>query len=214
MSSDSHARNAPRVLLVEGSDDLHVVLQLYLRSHGKTDFYISDKGGVHRLLDSIRGEANVPAREVLGVVLDADDEISARWDDVVSRLEEAGVTGVPAAPVPGGVCVEGSARSPRVGIWVMPDNKSPGELEDFVSRMVPDGDPVWCRAESYINGIPAENRKFSDNKVQRATVYAWTATREQPGRMGAAIKEGDLEVDGELASEFMEWLRRLFGGMD
>ena len=214
MSSDSHARKAPRVLLVEGSDDQHVVLQLYLRAHGKPHFYISDKRGVHPLLNSIRGEVNVPDREALGIVLDADDEISARWDDVVSRLEEAGITGVPDGPEPGGVCIEGSAELPRVGIWVMPDNESSGELEDFVSRMVPDGDPVWCRAESYIDGIPADIREFSDKKVQRATVYAWTATREQPGRMGAAIKKGDLEVDGELATKFMKWLRRLFRGMD
>lgn len=96
----------------------------------------------------------------------------------------------------------------------MPDNESSGELEDFVSSMVPVGDPVWPLSESYIDGIPAGIREFSDNKVLRATVYAWTATREQPGRMGAAIKEGDLEVNGELARKFLEWLQRLFAGMD
>ncbi len=174
MSSDSRARKAPRVLLVEGSDDLHVVLQLYLRFHEKTDFYISDKGGVHPLLDSIRSEVNVAKRRALGIVLDADDEISARWEDVVSRLEEAGITGVPDGPEPGGICIEASAQFPRVGIWVMPDNASSGELEDFVSRMIPENDRVWPLSESYIDGIPANDRKFSDNKVQRATVYAWT----------------------------------------
>ena len=29
--------------------------------------------------------------------------------------------------------------------------------------------------------------------------------------MGAAIMEGDLEADGELAARFCEWLRQVFG---
>lgn len=206
--------NPPRVLLVEGPDDLHVVLQLYLRTHEDTDFIIDDKGGVDPLLDSIPGEVKVDGRRVLGIVLDANEHITDRWADVASRLEEADITGVPDGPQPGGVCIEGSARLPRVGIWVMPDNTSPGELEDFVSRMVPDGDPVWPLSESYIEGIPAGIRKFTDKKAQRAKVYAWTATRKQPGRMGAAIKEGDLETDGELAMSFLGWLQRLFGELD
>ncbi len=173
--------------MVEGPDDLHVVLHLYLRTHGEPEFHVQDKGGVDPLLASIPGEVKVDGRRALGIVLDADESISDRWADVASGLEEAGITGVPDGPEPGGVCIEGNTRLPRVGIWVMPDNTSSGELEDFVSRMVPDGDPVWPRSESYIEGIPADIRKFSDRKVQRATVYAWAATRQQPGRMGAAI---------------------------
>ncbi len=211
MSNDP---NSPQVLLVEGQDDLHVVLQLYLRTHEDTDFVISDKRGISPLLDSIPGEVKVAGRRALGIVLDADESLSDRWANVASRLKEAGVTDVPDGPEPGGVCIEASARLPRVGIWVMPDNESAGELEDLVWSMVPEGDPVWPLSESYIDGIPAEIQKFSGNKALRATVYAWTATREHPGRMGAAIKAGDLKTDGELAARFLGWLQRLFGESD
>ena len=191
-----------------------MVLQLYLRTHEDTDFIIDDKGGVAPLLASIPGEVKVDGRQALGIVLDANESLSDRWADVASQLEGAGITGVPDGPEPGGVCIEGSPRLPRVGIWVMPDNTSAGELEDFVSRMIRDEDPVWPLSESYIDGIPADIRKFTDRKAHRAKVYAWTATREQPGRMGAAIKAGDLETDGELATSFLEWLQRLFGESD
>lgn len=200
--------------MVEGPDDLHVVLHLHLGTQGEPRFYIKDKGGDVPLLDSITGEVNVGGREALGIVTDADEGASDRWEAVVSRLGEAGVTGLPDGPEPGGVCIDGGARLPRVGIWVMPDNESPGELEDFVSRMVPDGDPVWPLSKSYSDGIPADIRKFTAKKAHRATVYAWTATREQPGRMGAAIKAGDLKTDGELATRFLGWLQRLFGESD
>ena len=95
----------------------------------------------------------------------------------------------------------------------MPDNGSPGELEDFVRTMLPDDDPVWPSSEKYIDEIREEHRKFR-KKVLRAKVHAWLATREQPGRMGAAIKEGDLKVEGALAGSFCDWLRRVFGGLE
>ena len=95
----------------------------------------------------------------------------------------------------------------------MPNNRSPGELEDFVKTMLPDGDPVWPSSEAYIDGIEEEHRKFR-KKVLRAKVHAWLATRKQPGRMGAAIKEGDLEIDGAMAVSFADWLRRMFGGLE
>ena len=92
----------------------------------------------------------------------------------------------------------------------MPDNGSPGELEDFVQTMLPKGDPVWPSAEAYIDGIAEEHRKFG-KKVLRAKIHAWTATRKQPGRMGAAIREGDLEIDGAPVGKFADWLRQVFG---
>ena len=94
----------------------------------------------------------------------------------------------------------------------MPDNEATGELEDFIKTMLPDADPIWPCSTRYIDGIAPEHRKFKEKKELRAKVHAWLSTRKQPGRMGAAIKEGDLQIDGELAVSFADWLRRLFGG--
>lgn len=63
----------------------------------------------------------------------------------------------------------------------MPDNREPGELEDFTQRLIPDHDPVWPLARDYVAGIPESNRKFRPGKVSRAEVHAWLATRESPG---------------------------------
>ena len=76
---------------------------------------------------------------------------------------------------------------PRVGIWLMPNNKVPGELEEFVASMIPDGDPVWPLAKDYVDRIPTKHRKFSDRKILRAKVHSWLATRTEPRKMGAAI---------------------------
>ena len=74
--------------------------------------------------------------------------------------------------------------SPRIGIWVMPDNQSVGELEDFVAQMIPDHDLVWPRSQTYIVDIPPPARKFADNKINKSQVHAWLAARSFPASWG------------------------------
>ena len=87
---------------------------------------------------------------------------------------------------------------------------SPGELENFVSEMIPDGDPVWPLSEDYIDSIPEADRKFTKKKILRAKIHAWLATREDPRQMGVAIGARDLHTDGTLSTAFANWLRKLF----
>lgn len=99
---------------------------------------------------------------------------------------------------------------PRIGVWLMPDNRSPGELENFVAEMIPVGDPVWPLSQDYIDGIPREHRKFADGKTLRAKIHAWLAAREDPRQMGLAIRAHDLEIGGGLCTRFAAWLDGLF----
>ena len=94
----------------------------------------------------------------------------------------------------------------------MPDNSSSGELEDFVIEMLKDDDPVWPLAQSYIDNIPENDRKFKSTKSDKAKLYAWLATRKKPSRMGAAIGARDLNTQTQLNSSFVAWLSKLFGG--
>ena len=194
------------VLLVEGPDDKNVVWHLSGRHEEMPEFCILDKGGIRDLLDYIGIELLVPGRTALGIVVDANEDVNARWSAVADRLREEEIE-VPDHPGPEGTIINGS---PRVGIWLMPDNSSPGELEDFVAEMVPDHDPIWPQSRRYIDCIPEADRKFTEKKAQRARIHAWLATREDPRLMGAAIGAGDLLVDGTLSTTFAEWLRRLF----
>ena len=92
----------------------------------------------------------------------------------------------------------------------MPDNQSNGEIEDFVVNLIPVGDPIWPRAQDYIDNIPEEDRKFKKHKAQKARIHAWLATCEKPRRMGLAIKTGNLDSDVPIAVTFTEWIKRLF----
>ena len=110
-----------------------------------------------------------------------------------------------------GVVIDPTSEfNPRIGVWIMPDNISDGELENFVAQMVPTGDPVWPRSEGYIASIPESEREFIEKKTTRAIVHAWLATREDPRQMGTAIRAGDLDIDSALCQRFLAWLQRLF----
>ena len=130
------------------------------------------------------------------------------------RYAHFNLSDLPAHPVATGTIIETAAEIPdaalRIGIWLMPDNRSTGELEDFVGSMIPSGDPVWPRAESYIDGIPQADRKFAPGKTQRAKVHAWLAARESPRPMGLAIKARDLDTNAANSTTFVKWLRKLF----
>lgn len=203
---------ASRILLVEGADDKHVVLHIVRRLGLDLGLDIRDVEGYSNLRERIDTTIDDPGVEVVGIMADANADPGNRWTSVTDaarasqRLRLANVE-LSTSPVPGGAIIE---CHPRVGIWLMPDNVSPGELEDFVATMIPRGDPVWPRARAYIDGIPETDRKFAEGKTERAKVHAWLAAREDPRRMGTAIGAGDLNVGAPRCQAFAAWLRRLF----
>lgn len=198
--------NNDRVLLVEGTDDEHVVRHLRHRHRAMPQFSIRNKEGIEKLLDDIGLEILAPGRKAIGIIVDANDDLDARWDAVTNRLREENIE-VPSSPDPTGTII---SSTPRVGLWFMPDNTSPGELENFVSEMIPHDDPIWPRSQSYIDDIPESDRKFTEKKILRAKVHAWLATREDPRPMGTAIRARDLHIDGTLSTTFAKWLQQLF----
>ena len=216
-SNEKHpndVRQPSRLLVVEGANDKAVIEQIVRRYESLPLFTVQCRGGYGKLHASLRRDILEDNREVIGVVVDADQNLESRWQSIkdrIERIEEIDVE-LDDFPSPDGTIVLAKYRSRgvRVGVWLMPDNVNSGELEDFVADMIPDNDPVWPRSQCYIDGIPHDQRKFK-GKVQRAKVYAWLATREKPGFMGQAIDRKDLDVNGILCQRFVAWLTELFG---
>ena len=216
------------LLVVEGPNDKAVIEQIVkqynkaaigqITKQDKTvlDFEIKSAGGIDEILGStdgdplgaIRIDIVEPNLKIYGIVVDADQNLESRWQSLKCCTALAGVQ-LPNAPVPEGTIVE-TVGKPKVGVWLMPDNVKPGELEDFVADMIPNDDPVWPRSQCYIDGIPHDQRKFKE-KVQRAKVHAWLSARKNPRYMGQAIYDGDLDVNGVLCQRFVAWLTELFG---
>ena len=206
---------ATGLLVVEGQTDQHLILHLCRQADpelgNRFDFHNAQ--GLTGVINSVRNLVNQPGLTGVGFVLDGDETPQEHWRQVMERIAVAYPDmQLPEVPDHRGTIVpeDPGMGSPRIGIWIMPDNQSAGELEDFVVQMIPEGDPVWPRSQTYIQDIPVPARRFEDNKIAKSQVHAWLAARRFPGLMGIAVRDGDLTVDGPLCQRFIAWLNRLF----
>ncbi len=201
-------------LLVEGENDRHVVWHL-CQVHNVPETFsveiLGDNGGVDALLRGLPVRLKISGLTVLGVVLDADQNLEARWQAVKTRLLQAGYSSLPEMPSPEGTIIQ-VAGKPKVGLWLMPDNRLPGMLEDFVAHLIPAGDALAPKANAILDEIERENlNRYSENHRAKAFIHTWLAWQETPGRpMGQAITARVLNHNEPLAQNFVNWLNRLF----
>lgn len=205
-----------RRLIVEGESDRQVVLRLLLEGDFgfRTDeILVEPAHGYVNMVKTIRDRLSEPqfysnqARAAVGIVVDADNDINTIWNQITAELLRAGVdvSGL-SSPTPDGSLFMRPKPHLKVGVWVMPNNKCSGELEDFLASMVPHEDTDWPLARKYVHST---ERKFGKKRT-RAEVWAWLATRKEPSRFDEAIKNGDLNINDELCQRFIAWLNRLF----
>lgn len=200
---------ADSVLLVEGQDDKHIVSKL-LYSHGLVDSYtVKDKDGIENLLTALPIELRASDLKRLGVVVDADSPLRARWESVAYILKGQGYGTVPPVPDVAGTVVT-NAGKPAVGIWLMPDNRTDGMLEDFAKLLIPADDTLIPRVKTALDSVPQEERRYAAAHHAKAFIHTWLAWQEEPGvKMGAAITRKYLRADSPTAGGFVSWVRAL-----
>ena len=202
------------LLLVEGKDDEHVFYSL-LEHHQVPDrFAIINKEGIDNLLKTLPTELKRSDLERLGIVVDANAGIEARWTALRNILLRAGNADVPATPDPTGtvVALDQQYRTLMVGVWLMPDNRIPGMLENFVAFLIPSGNPLWGYAEDCVKQIPEQHRRFPATHQPKARIHTWLAWQEEPGTpMGLAITRRYLDAEASHARQLMHWIHKLSG---
>lgn len=140
------------ILLVEGSNDAHVMMHVCgNRGVPKLDC-VRPHGDVESLLEAFPVQLKASQEgDVVGVVVDADERIDARWRSVHDIFVTAGYENVPEVPFPDGTILEapGSTLLPRAGVWLMPDNRTNGILWLCLSAVLgvccEEACGLWCR---------------------------------------------------------------------
>ena len=149
----------------------------------------------------------------LGIVVDADTDLSARWKSLRNTLLNAGKVSVPKNPDCNGtiVVLQRPDRTVKVGIWLMPDNQLPGMLENFIEFLVPSGDALWTKAVACVEQLSEGERRFRPNHEIKAQVHTWLAWQEDPGTpLGQAVTKRYLDANAPHAHQLIDWIRRLF----
>ena len=211
----------PSILHVEGKDDVHSIFHLLLR-HGIDceSIPVSIKhsgadgddasGGVNRLLAGMQVDVKASSGRSVGFVLDADEVPGNRWHAVRDRLEPVGLTLPNEIPAVGFVDEARSIRA-RVGVWLMPDNRRSGALEEFLRDLVEGGDPLLPLADESTGYATERGARFPDTARRKAVLHAWLAWQESPGLpYGSAIRARYFGHDSAAALAFVDWFRRVF----
>ena len=202
-----------KILLVESRDDEGVAIALWNARGLPESFAVKPEWGKDAVLKVLPVYLrDPPSYPVVGVLLDADESLSATWDAVAGRLRNTGYQIPSHLPTGGLVLDHPSDDGPRVGVWVMPDNRLPGMLEDFVRLLIPDGDALAPEAERALQVIEGQGlQRYASQHRPKAFVHTWLAWQEEPGKpMGLAITRRYLDPTSPQADIFVAWLCRLF----
>jgi len=202
----------PYRLLVEGADDKHSVIQLLTRHDFNWDdsrIFIQAAGGITQLLDGLQVLLKAPLDRI-GIVVDADESLPNSWSRLRDRAARAELQ-LPEAPVDTGTILPGFHPGSRIGIWLMPDNSSPGNLENFLHKLVPEGDPTWTWADEAVREARRLGARSKEIDHPKRRLHTWLAWQERPGiPFGIALQAQVFRHDSEDALRFVAWFKRLF----
>lgn len=204
-----------RLLLVEGRDDEQVVYP-FCNLHGLDNralFTVSERDGYDNVRDALVVEPRRPEVDAIGAIVDADVAPKARWQslrDAIARC--GGYAELPVEPPAEGLIHPGGRGRPTLGLWMMPDNRGRGMIEDFLRGLGRADDRLFGRAEEAVDGIPEGDRLFKPGHRSKAILHTWLAWQAEPGLpMGRALTLKCLDPEHAHGRAFLAWLVGLFG---
>lgn len=198
-------------LHVEGADDRHVIEHL-LGRHGIdcSDIDVKKSDGKDALLKSVNTAVRAGTDRSVGFVLDADEFSKNRWEAVRDRLDGVGLI-LPENIPEQGFVGDATQYQTRVGVWLMPDNRRAGALEEFLRDLVESEGPLFLHAQTSTGAALGKGARFPEVRRGKAVMHTWLAWQEKPGLpYGSAISAHYFRHDSDAALAFVRWFRRVF----
>lgn len=210
----------PKKLLVEGKTERLVIPEL-MEARGvfwedeTYDYPVEIKAtfdGVDDLLKpaTISTELKESGREIIGIIVDANSDAEKRFTRIRNGCREQFPELAEELPEDGLIQTNGDKK---LGIWLMPDNKSHGMLETFLTFLAPDEqDQLVQYAEKTCSRAKDDlGAEYREAHFDKAKIYTWLAWQDEPGRqLHQAVKESVLSPSSECASPFVDWFCQLF----
>lgn len=200
----------PKKLLVEGNDDLHVVLALCQNFNIPENFEIIDSKGIDNMLLQLPERVKESDVTAIGIMVDADTNIENRWNSIRSILLAQEYSVPELLPANGLVLTH--ADKPLVGVWIMPDNSTNGMLEDFIRFLVPHDDRLLPVIEQNLQDIESNQlNRYNPVHKSKAVIHSWLAVQEDPGTpMGLSITKRYLSANKETCQSLINWINSTF----
>ncbi len=203
---------------MEGVDDKHAVIGLMRRHIDWPDtpsgwpVYIKVGNSNDEILAQGYLSTQIKASTVrtVGVLLDADLNSGGRYQRIQQLCKPLFPDLPPDMPAEG-LFVD-NPDGKRLGLWLMPDNMSPGGLETFLRLLVPDSaEGLWTLACSSVANARSMGAACREAHIQKANLSTWLAWHDPPGQSpGLALTRKILDPESPHAAGFVSWFRTLF----
>ncbi len=207
------------LLLVEGKNDLHAVVSLMRRHMDWPDqpdrrpVEIKEKEGIESILAPgyITAEIKSAVTKRLGIIIDADRSVVSRYDQIRNSVGSE-FSEFPQEMPESGLILDRSDGK-RLGLWIMPDNRSDGTLETFLRYLVPErSNSLWNFAEESANSAREHGASYRDVDQLKSQLHTFLAWHDPPGLpFGTALHSRVLDPTSIHAAGFVAWFRGLYG---
>ena len=147
----------PQKLLVEGKTDQHIVWALCEHYYVAENFNVKDCDGIDKLMEILSMMLTNPTNvKTIGVIIDADNDIKARLNQIRSIVKPYGYDIPDELQHSGLICPSSQPDYPKIGLWLMPDNIHLGMVEDFALSLASTDDALLMEAEDNYNELKGQ----------------------------------------------------------
>lgn len=104
------------------------------------------------------------------------------------------------------------SRGIRFGVWIMPNNRFTGMIEDWLVGLIPEkARPLYRLARSCVSEAQQQDAPFRPPHRTKAEVHTWLAWQDEPGlRPYDAMQDRVLDPKRPESQPFVKWFRGLF----
>lgn len=218
-----------RILIVEGEED-RKFFEAVLRSMGHADevnirHQPSGKSNAIAVFAARLDLLTKSSNDRIGLAIDADaptlntsDGFTNTQRLVNEQLQNRRFGALTVAPGTSGSLARSNHLSDVcVGLWVMPDNRADGYLEDFANAVVAAPERSRHQFASNLSRAISEGSHegppfaFKPHHLPKATVGAWLAWSDPPRmNLGTAVSRGLLDMHHPMFCSLVAWLTLLY----
>ena len=193
----------PSLLVVEGREEelFFGALIKHLELRHIQVMGIGGKTNLRRNLKALTLSPRFAEVIFLGVVRDANSDPGAAFQSIRDALHAVNL------PAPGRALAP-TGDSPQVSVMVLPEEGTPGMLEDLCLRAVVQ-DPALLCVERYFECLQQKGLSLPDN-MSKANVQVFLASRRKANlRLGVAAQAGYWPWDEEAFEQVRSFLQQM-----
>ena len=176
--------------------------------------FVDKSKGIAAVPELLRNALQKPEMTNIGIVIDANDAgITSRLQGINMVIQDVFPRGELREQRENSGWVTNLAPELTIGLWIMPDNASPGYLEHFLMQLVEPGNPHLQLAQEFLGRVldGEEETKFPLGRIQKALMVLFLAIQDEPGMSPVtAIRKGLLNHRAPLAQHFLTWFQTTF----